>query len=139
VRKRLDAIESGQTTIMNTIDLGPLPSLRRASLQATVRDESEIGDALSDLLPRLSDELGERGMSDVEIVLTYDGTEDEKAIVVTTGIPVVGDAIDASGLETSGIYRQILTPTGGVMLQAPVTDKPAHAERMSITFGAEGA
>lgn len=163
VRKRLDAIQRGHTTIMSTIELGPLPRLRLAALQATARDESEIGDALSDLLPRLRDELDARRMNDVEIVLTYDGTEDENSIVVTAGTAVVDDEVDTSGLttievsggdrgvtvrfdvppadigdawisldasldeyelETTGIYRQILTPKGGVILQAPVTDQP---------------
>jgi hypothetical protein len=148
---------------MSTIELGPVPSLRLASLHATVRDESEIGDALSDLLPRLRDELDDRGLNDVEIVLTYDGTEDKNSIVVTAGTAVVDDAVDTSGLttidvsggdrgvtvrfdvppadigdawisldasldeyelETTGIYRHILTPKGGVILQAPVTDQP---------------
>src|SRR5215213_9260073 len=162
VRKRLDAIRRGHTTIMSTIELGPLPSLRLASLQATVRDESEIGDALSDLLPRLQDELDSRGLDGVEIVVTYDGTEDGNSIVVTAGAVIdaavdasglttidvsggdrgvtvrfdvppadIGDAwisLDASldeyGLETTGVYRQILTPKGGVILQAPLTDPP---------------
>jgi len=163
VRKRLEAIQRGHTTIMSTIELGPLPSLRLASLHATVRDESEIGDALSDLLPRLREELDDRGLNDVEIVLTYDGTEDENSIVVTAGTAVLDDAVDTSGLttidvsggdrgvtvrfdvppadigdawisldasldeyelETTGTYRQILTPTGGVILQAPVTRQP---------------
>jgi DNA-binding transcriptional MerR regulator len=166
VRKRLDAIRRGHTAIMSTIELGPLPNLRLASLQATVRDESEIGDALSDLLPRLRDQLDARGIDGVEVVVTYDGTKDENSIVVTAGIPIDGevdDTIDASGLatidvsggdrgvsvrfdvppadigdawisldasldeygvETTGVYRQILTPKGAVILQAPLTDQP---------------
>ena len=102
-------------------------------------------------------------MRDVEIVLTYDGTEDGDAILVSAGIPIsdaavdlrgfttvdvaggdrgvtvrfdeppadIGDAwisldasLDGYGLETTGVYRQILTPQGGVTLQAPVTDRP---------------
>jgi len=53
VRKRLDAIQRGHETIMSTIELGPLPTIRLASIQASVSDESEIGNAVSDLLPRL--------------------------------------------------------------------------------------
>jgi DNA-binding transcriptional MerR regulator len=166
VRKRLDAIRRGHTAIMSTIELGPLPNLRLASLQATVRDESEIGDALSDLLPRLRDQLDARGIDGVEVVVTYDGTKDENSIVVTAGIAIDGevdDTIDASGLatidvsggdrgvsvrfdvppadigdawisldasldeygaETTGVYRQILTAKGAVILQAPLADQP---------------
>jgi DNA-binding transcriptional MerR regulator len=164
VRKRLDAIGRGHQIIMRTIELGPLPSLRLTSLHVTVRDESEIGEALSDLVPRLRGELKDRGMRDVEIVLTYDGTEGGDAILVSAGTAIsdaaaidlrgfttvdvaggdrgvtirfdvppadIGDAwisLDASldeyGLETTGVYRQTLTPDGGVTLQAPVTGRP---------------
>lgn len=163
VRKRLDAIDKGHRTIMNTLELGALPDIHLASLQATVSDESEIGNAVSQLLPRLRGHLEDRGIAEVDIVLTYDGTADENSISVTVGTAIpeqsstasdlrtvevagaergvtirfdtppadLGDAwisLDASlephNLETTGVYRQTLTPPGGIILQAPVRDRP---------------
>ncbi|GAB3246435.1 hypothetical protein GCM10027425_01800 [Alteromonas gracilis] len=164
VRTRLDAIERGHDTIMSTIELGELPRLRLAALRMTVSDESEIGEATSALVPRLRDRLDRGGITDRDIVLIYDGSDDASSIVVAAGsaaldsgddasdlvareIPGtdrgvtvrfdaapsdIGDAwisLDASlsrdGLETTGVYRHILTPQGGVVLQAPVRDQPA--------------
>lgn len=164
VRKRLDAIQRGHDTIMSTIELGALPALRLSSLQATVSDESEIGEAIAGLLPRLRDELGSRGITDSNIVLAYDGAADESLITVTAGTAAIDDAsgasemaivevsgadrgvtvrfdvppsdigdawisldtsLEAYDLETTGVYRQILTPQGGVILQAPVKEQSA--------------
>ncbi len=143
---------------MNTLELGPLPPLRLAALRATVSDESEIGEAVSGLLPRIREEIDSRGVSGCDVVLTYDGADDA-TIVVTAGAadidPVrgttelalvditgsergvtvrfdpppsdIGDAwisldatLEAYDLETTGVYRQTLTSTGTVILQAPV-------------------
>lgn len=166
VRKRRIAIQRGHDIIMSTIELGALPALRLAASTATVTDESEIGEAIAGLLPRLRDELGARSNTTGDIVLTYDGSADASSIVVTAGVAGIGDAGDASalasvevagvdrgvtvtfdvppsdigdawisldasleayGLETTGVYRQVLTAHGGVILQAPVTERsPAH-------------
>jgi len=162
VRKRRDAIQRGHDTIMSTIELGALPPLRLSSLQATVGDESEIGEAICDLLPRLRDQLYGIGNRGNDIVLTYDGEGDASSIVVTVGTAAgndlsgtselvfvdvpgsdrgvtvhfdvspsdIGDAwisldasLEAYGLETTGTYRQLLTPEGGVKLQAPVKER----------------
>lgn len=162
VRKRLDAIKRGHDIIMSTIELGALPALRLSSLQATVSDESEIGEAISGLLPRLREQLRSRGITDSEIVLTYDGAADANSIIVTAGTAAIDDAggaselavvevdgadrgvtvrfdvppsdigdawlsldtgLEAYDLETTGVYRQILTPQGGVILQAPVKEQ----------------
>jgi DNA-binding transcriptional MerR regulator len=159
VRERLDAIQRGQDVIMTTMELGALPPLRLASLTATAGDESEIGEAIAALLPRLREHLDRRGTPDGPIVLTYDGAADERSIVVAAGATAdddpgdtselaivevgeadlgvtvrfdvppsdIGDAwisldtgLEAYGLETTGVYRQVLTPRGGVILQAPV-------------------
>lgn len=164
VRTRLDAIRRGHDIIMSTIELGTLPALRLSALRATVSDESEIGEAISDLLPRLRDQLRTRGITDSDIVLTYDGA-DANSIIVTVGTaaidqdndpselttveivasdrgvtvrfdvppPDIGDAwisldasLEAYGLETTGVYRQTLTPQGGVILQAPVQEQSAE-------------
>jgi DNA-binding transcriptional MerR regulator len=164
VRKRLDAIEKGHRTIMNALELGPLPTIRLASLQATVTDESEIGNAAIPLLARLRNHL--QGRDNVDIVLTYDGTADENSILVTAGTVIldesiatsdlqdvevtgsergvtvrfdtppadIGDAwisldanLEESDLETTGVYRQTLTPHGGVILQAPVMGRPGSS------------
>lgn len=164
VRRRLDAIQRGHDIIMSTIELGALPTLRLLSLQATVTDESEIGEAIAGLLPRLQEALGSRGIADGDIVLTYDGATEQNAIIVTAGTSAIHDAGDGSklatvelcgcdrgvtvrfdappsdvgdawlsldtsleayDLETTGVYRQILTPQGGVILQAPVKEQSA--------------
>lgn len=98
VRSRIDAIQRGHDTIMSTIELGALPALRLSSLQATVNDESEIGEAISDLLPRLRDELGSHDITDSDIVLSYDGTGGESSILVTAGVTAVDDTGRASEL-----------------------------------------
>lgn len=166
VHKRLDAIEKGHRTIMNALELGALPDVRLASLQASVSDESEISDAVSQLLPPLRGHLKDLGAADVDIVLTYDGAADEDSIVVTAGTAIPGQAVTTSelrivevagsergvtvrfdtppanigdawtsldatleehDLETTGVYRQTLTPQGGVILQAPLRDRPGSA------------
>lgn len=86
VRKRLTALQRGHQTIMNNLEFGALPALRLAALQTFVADESEIGDAVADLLPRVRDQLAKNGVTDVDIVLTYDGSSDD-SIVVTAGAP----------------------------------------------------
>lgn len=163
VHKRLDAIQRGHEMIMSTIELGPLPTIRLASIQASVSDESEIDNAVSDLLPRLRMDLDRRGLENVDIMLTYDGTTDGTSIVVTAGTANLEDDVDAPDLntievagsdrgvtvrfdvppadigdawisldasledydlETTGVYRQTLTPQGGVILQAPLKEQP---------------
>ncbi len=155
VRRRLIALQEGHRTIMQNLELTALPALRLASLSAVVRDESEIADAVADLLPRLRSLLDTHELVGDEIVLTYDGTAEE-TIVVTAGVPVtdgrvpglditevpgaergaavrfdekpsVGDAwvaldahLEGSGLRTTGVYRQVLSRDGGVVLAAPV-------------------
>lgn len=84
VRTRLAALEKGSHLIMNALELGPLPPLQLAALQTTVRDETEIPDAVAELRPRCRALVGELASADVELVLTYDGTSDD-AIVVTVG------------------------------------------------------
>lgn len=96
VRRRLTALQRGHRSIMNNLERGALPAIRLASLHTFVGDESEIGDAVAQLLPRLRDQLASQGISDVDIVLTYDGTADD-AIVVTAGTPTA-DAV-VPGLE----------------------------------------
>lgn len=162
VRKRLDTIQRGRDTIMSTLALGTLPALRLLSLQAAVGDESEIGEAVTALLPRLRDELDSRGIAAGDIVVTYDGAADTSSIIVTAGTTAIGGtggsselavvevggadrgvtvrfdqppsdigdawvsldaSLEADDLETTGVYRQILTPQGGVILQAPVTQQ----------------
>lgn len=161
VRKRLDAVQRGHDTIMSSTEFGALPALRLSALQGTVSDESDIGEAVSDLLPRLRGELGHHGIADTDIVLTYDGSGDEDSIVVTAGFVAVDDAdvlselavvevggadwgvtvrfdvppadigdawisldtsLEAHGLQTTGVYRQVLTAQGGVILQAPLEE-----------------
>lgn len=163
VHKRLDAIEKGHRTIMNALEFGPLPHVQLASLQASVSDESEIGNTVSQLLPSLRDHLEDRGIANVDIMLTYDGIADENSILVTAGIAVqeesvtgsdlrtvevassgrgvtvrfdtrpgdIGDAwisrdasLEEHEVETTGVYRQTLTPQGGVVLQAPLRKRP---------------
>lgn len=97
VRKRLTALQRGHRTIMKNLKLDALPALRLAALQAVVGDESEIGDAVADLLSRVRDQLAKNGVTDVEVVLTYDGTS-EDSIVVTAGAPT-SDARVIPGLE----------------------------------------
>lgn len=142
---------------MDNPELGPLPALRLVGLTAVVADESEIGDAVKDILPRLRSQLETHELADAEIVLTYDGT-DGGTIVVTAGVPLtdgqvpgletvevpgadrgatvrfatppaVGEAWRAldeqladTGLQTSGVHRQVLSRDGGVVLAAPVRD-----------------
>lgn len=160
VRRRLTAFQRGHRTIMKNLELGALPALRLASLQASVGDESEIGDATADLLPRLRSRLASHGIGDVDVVLTYDGTSDD-TIVVTAGTPAadghvpglkvidvaaadrgaavhfdtppsnIGDAwialdahLEESGEQTTGVYRQVVTREGGVVLAAPLRSLP---------------
>jgi DNA-binding transcriptional MerR regulator len=165
VRARLDAIRRGHDIIMSTIELGALPALRLSALQATVGDESEIGEAISNLLPRLREQLRNRGITDSDVVLTYDGAADADSVIVTVGTAAIDDdsdpselvtveiddsdrgvtvrfdvppsdtgdawisldtSLEAYDLETTGVYRQTVTPQGGVILQAPVKEQSAE-------------
>ena len=97
MRSRLEAIQRGHDTIMSTIELGALPTLRLSSLQTTVSDESEISEAISDLLPRLRNELDSHGVTDSDIVLSYDGT-DANSILVIAGTTAI-DGLCGGGSE----------------------------------------
>lgn len=103
---------------MNNLERGALPPVRLASLQTLVGDESEIGDAVAELLPRLRDQLASQGISDVDLVLTYDGTADD-TIVVTAGTPtqdavVPGlDVMEVAGADRGATVR-FDTPPGDI-------------------------
>ncbi len=127
VRKRLEAIKKGRDTIMRTIELEALPALRLLSLQATVRDESEIGEAISGLLPRLRDELGKLGVTDSEIVLTYDGGTDPDTIAVTVGT----EHIDTQG-HPNWRWSRSAQPIQGSP-SASMTHHPTSATRGSAS------
>lgn len=88
---------------------------------------------MSQLLPRLRSHLEDRGIANVDIVLTYDGTADERGVTVRFDTPPadIGGAwisldanLEEQDLETTGVYRQTLTPQGGAILQAPLRDRP---------------
>lgn len=97
VRTRLTALERGHHTMSSNLEISTLPIVRLAALQAHVDDESEIGGAVADLLPRLRDRLASHGLDEVDLVLTYDGTA-EDTIVVTAGTPAAEGAVP--GLDT---------------------------------------
>lgn len=108
VRQRLDAIEKGHRTIMNALELCALPAIRIASVQASVSDEAEIGNAVSQLLPRLRHCLKELGAANVDIVLIYDGTTDENSILVTAGAAIPAEAAsDLQIVEVAGSNRGV--------------------------------
>ncbi|WP_331253813.1 MerR family transcriptional regulator [Modestobacter sp. VKM Ac-2978] len=86
VRRRLDSLDEGRRTVMNSLGLGPLPGLRLAALRTFVGDESEIGVAVDELTRALRAQLSELGRDDAEVVLAYDGMADEEAISVTAGV-----------------------------------------------------
>lgn len=184
VRSRLASVERGDAT-MTTLRMTPLPALRLAAVRTTVRDETEIPDAVAEVLEVLRGRLRPDDARDV--VLTFDGTSDD-VIVVTAGVEgdaggsdavdvtgggadaggsdagdVAGDggdadgldpvdvaavregvsvtfderpavvadawialdaALEARGLRTSGVYRQITTPTGRTTLQSELHPLP---------------
>ncbi len=78
VQHRLDVIRSKSQEIIMNLSLTTLPSLDLWGLSATVLDETEIGHAVSELSRRLP-------RTDGEIVLLYDGTEDDR-ITVSAGV-----------------------------------------------------
>ncbi|WP_246020869.1 MerR family transcriptional regulator [Arthrobacter echini] len=80
VRSRLVALQEGNATMQN-ICLGPLNPLRLVGLQSRVTDESEIGTAVSALLPRIRQREGQLMGADAGIVFTYDGTAEEEFVV----------------------------------------------------------
>lgn len=96
VRSRLASLQKGNDTMQN-IHLGPIAPLRLVGLRSRVADESEIGTAVSDLLPRVRQQTAQRGGADARIVLAYDGTAEEE-IVVTVGALRTGD-VDEPGLD----------------------------------------
>lgn len=104
VRTRLTALQEGHQT-MKTIDLGALPALRLAALQTTVGDETEIPDAVADLLPRLRKQLAAQGHIYTDVVLTYDGTS-EDVIVITAGAEV-GEVPGLQAVEVDGADRGV--------------------------------
>ncbi|MGL5930214.1 MAG: MerR family transcriptional regulator [Dermatophilaceae bacterium] len=84
VRRRLDSLRRGHRT-MGSLHIASLPGLRLAAVQTAVGDESEISEAVTDLLARLREKIVAAEHPDAEIVLTYDGTS-EDVIVVTAGV-----------------------------------------------------
>lgn len=102
VHSRLTSLTDGHKIIMNSLELGTLPVLHLEGKQATVSDESEIGDAARDLLSDLRRHfLGDQQ----EFVLAYDGTLDEDSITVTAGITAAETQQPRAGL-------QVITITG---------------------------
>jgi DNA-binding transcriptional MerR regulator len=99
VRQRLHAIQRGHDVVMSTIQLQALPTLHLRALQETVTDESEIGEAVSTLLPRLRAELERHGTTDGPVVLIYDGTDGADTIVVTAGSVALDDAAPGTALS----------------------------------------
>lgn len=97
VRARLDSLEEGRRTVLDSLELGPLPGLRLVALRTSVGDEAEIGVAVAELTRALRARLAELGRDDHEVVLAYDGMTDEDAISVTAGIPA-GDLAVHPGL-----------------------------------------
>lgn len=159
VRGRLRRLEKGHRVTMSTLELGPLPPLCLAGVRVKVADESEIGGAVNEVLPRLRRRSDACGLRGADVVLTYVGPAGEAFIEVGAGVRVqegaavpagltvervpgadqgvtvrydhapegVGDAwilMDAAleeyGLRMGGVYRQVLTWQGPVLLQAPV-------------------
>lgn len=87
---------------MNSLEIGTLTALRLASVRTNVRDESEIGAAAAGLLTDLRDRLADHGVADADIVLTYDGTDDDTIVVTagTTGsVGATAPGVDVLGLD----------------------------------------
>lgn len=83
VRERLESLEKGRHTIMNTLTMTTLPALRLAGVAEVVADETEIPGAVDRLLDRLG--IKERNLTS-DVVLIYDGTTDESAIAVSAAL-----------------------------------------------------
>lgn len=77
VQRRLDTIRSKTVEIIMNLSLTTLPRLELQGLRTTVHDETEIGQAVSDLCRRLP-------QADGDFVLLYDGTHDDR-ITVSAG------------------------------------------------------
>ena len=105
VRTRLDAIEKGKRTIVKNLTFETLPELHLAGVQATVRDETEIPDAVGGLLARLRALLPDQKH---ETILIYDGTNDDE-IIVTAGVNHgdAGRSSDLSVVEVPAVDRGI--------------------------------
>ncbi len=78
VQHRLDIIQSKSMEIIMNLSITALPSLNIWGLSTTVLDETEIGHAVKQLHRDLPH-------TDEEIVLLYDGTDDDQ-ITVSAGI-----------------------------------------------------
>lgn len=148
VERRQETLDAAQEQIAAGLVLEPLPATTLWGRSRRVRDEVEIGAAVSACLEGLPD-------TGRDLVLLYDGTLDGEIVVsagtsaplpdsalgevnapaADLGVTVcfdpltadVGDAwilIDAElerrGLATCGIYRQTIGADGTTTLQAPV-------------------
>lgn len=117
VRQRLTTLREGHHITMTTLDLAPLDALRLAALQAEVGDESEIGHAVAELLPRLRALLAS---DDETVTQTYDGGASE-TITVTVGVPIAADgapptgliAVTVAGADRGAIVRYPTQPNVG--------------------------
>lgn len=132
VRSRLAALQKGNDTMKNT-HLGPIAHLRLAGLQARVTDESEISTAVTELLSQVRQQTGK----DAQIVLAYDGSSDEEAIVVIVGILRTTDfqteplqALDISGAEQA-VTVSFESPPASVADVWMVLD--SHLEKEGLT------
>ncbi len=83
VRERLESLEKGHHTIMNTLTMTTLPALRFAGVTEVVTDETEIPGAVERLLELLG--VSTQNLSG-EVVLIYDGTTDESIITVSAAL-----------------------------------------------------
>lgn len=137
VRSRLAALQKGNDTMKNT-QLGPIAHLRLVGLQTRVTDESDIGAAVADLLPRLQQQIARLSGTDPRIVLAYDGTA-EHEIVVTVGMPQAAEAegeslqgVDIPGAE-QGVTVSFDSPPASVADVWMVLDSHLETEGLTTT------
>lgn len=110
VRQRLRSLERGRNVTMRTLELGPLPPLRLAGLQAHVIDESEIGGAVHELLPDLRRRLASHDLTDTDVLLTYYGPPGDVPIEVRVGVEATDELaalLDLTILEVPGADRGV--------------------------------
>lgn len=92
VRHRLDTLETRAREVAMNITRQSLPSLSLRGLQASVRDETDIPAAVTQLRERLGGDI--EGAA--ALALVFDGTDDDQ-ITVTVGFAHSGETAEGTG------------------------------------------
>ncbi|MET4099167.1 DNA-binding transcriptional MerR regulator [Agrococcus sp. UYP10] len=123
VRARLRSIERDRSTITHALTLSAVPAVDLHGVTEVVADETELPDAVGRLLALL----GVDEIPTADVVLTFDGTTDERVITVAAAMQDVGPAPAA---------RPISLPRIGQAASVRLDERPSSTADARVALDA---